>query len=96
MRNYASCQTDFQSKIGKPRYNEADHLITALKKHIQSLEKQLNEKQKIIETLLKNIRNWSYNNIIANGNHKVDKVSFENLNSPHQKSKLRSQGTLKN
>ena len=81
MRNYARCQTDFQSKIGKPRYNEADHLITALKKHIQSLKKQLNEKQKIIETLLKNIRNCSYNNIIANGNHKVDKVSFENLNS---------------
>ena len=36
--NDTSCQTDFQSEIGRPRYNEADHLIFALIKHIQSLE----------------------------------------------------------
>ena len=42
--NDTSCQTDFQSEIDRPRYNEADHLISALNKHIQSLEKQLGEK----------------------------------------------------
>ena len=83
-----SCQTDFQSEIGRPRYNEANHLISALNKHIQSLEKQLDEKQIIIETLLQNIHNCSYNNIVANSNHKADKVSFENFNSPHEKSKM--------
>ena len=41
-----------------------------------------------LETLLQNIQNSSYNNIVANGNHKVDKVSFENANSPHEKSKI--------
>ena len=83
-----SCQTDFQSEIVRPRYNEANHLISALNKHIQSLEKQLDEKQIIIETLLQKIHNCSYNNIVANSNHKADKVSFENFNSPHEKSKL--------
>ena len=83
-----SCQTDFQSEIVRPRYNEANHLISALNKHIQSLEKQLDEKKIIIETLLQKIHNCSYNNIVANSNHKADKVSFENFNSPHEKSKL--------
>ena len=62
--------------------------MSALNKHIQSLEKQLDEKQIIIETLLQNIQNCSYNNIVANSNHKADKVSFENLSSPHEKSKM--------
>ena len=88
MTNDTSCQTDFQSEIGRPRYNEEDHLVSALNKHIQSLEKQLDEKQIIIETLLQNIQNCSYNNIVANSNHKADKVSFENFNSPHEKSKM--------
>ena len=50
--NDKSCQTNFQGEIARSRYNEADHLISALNKHIQSLEKQLDEKQIIIETLL--------------------------------------------
>ena len=50
--NDTSCQTDFKSEIGRPRYNEADQLTSALNKHSQSLEKQLDEKQIIIETLL--------------------------------------------
>ena len=83
-----SCQTDFQSEISRPRYNEANHLISALNKHTQSPEKQLDEKQIIIETLLQNIHNCSYNNIVANSNHKADKVSFENFNSPHEKSEM--------
>ena len=37
---------------------------------------------------MQSIQSCSYNNIVANGNHKVDKVSFENLNSPHEKSKM--------
>ena len=49
---------------------------------------KLDEKQIIVETLLQSIQSCSYNNIAANGNHKVDKVSFENLNSPHEKSKM--------
>ena len=86
MTNDTSCQTDFQSEIGRPRYNDSDHLISALNKHIKSLEKQLDEKQIIIETLLQNIHKCSNNNIVANSNHKADKGSFENLNS-HEKSK---------
>ena len=80
--------TNFQSKIGRLSYNELDHLISALNKRIQSLEKQLNEKQIVIETLLQNIQNCSCNNIVTNGNHKVDKISFENLNSTHKKPKM--------
>ena len=45
------------------------------------------EKQIIIETLLKNIQNCSYNNIVANSNHKVDEASLKNLNSPLLSSK---------
>ena len=86
--NDRNCQTDFQSEKGRARYNESDHLISALNKHMQSLEKQLDEKQIIIETLSQNIHNCSYNNIVANDNHKVVKVSFENFNSPHVKSKI--------
>ena len=85
--NDTSFQTDFQSEICRPRYKDADHLISALNKHIKSLEKQLDEKQIIIETLLQNIHNCSNNNIVANSNHKADKGSFENLNS-HEKSKV--------
>ena len=83
-----SCQTEFQSEISRPKYNEANHLISALNKHIQSLEKQLDEKQTIKETLLQNIHNCSYNNIVANSNHKADNVSFENFNSHNEKSKM--------
>ena len=61
--------------------------MSALNKHIKSLEKQLDEKQIIIGTLLQNIHNCSNNNIVANGNYKADKGSFENLNS-HEKSKM--------
>ena len=87
MTNDASWQTNFQRKIGRPRYYEADHLISALNKHMQSLEKRLEGKQINIENLLQSIQNCSYNNIVANSNHKVDEVSFENLNSPHEKTK---------
>ena len=85
--NDTRCQTDFQSEICRPRYNDPDHLISALNKHIKSLEKQLDEKQIIIETLLQNIHNCSNNNIAANSNHKADKDCFENLNS-HEKFKI--------
>ena len=53
--NDISCQTDFQCEIGRPRYNDADHLISALNKHLKSFEKKLDEKQIIIETLLQNV-----------------------------------------
>ena len=53
--NDASCQTNFQSEFGRPRYNDADHLISALNKHLKSFEKKLDEKQIIIETLLQNV-----------------------------------------
>ena len=45
--------------------------------------KQLDERQGIKETLLKNIQSCSYDNIVVNGSHKVDKVSFEDPKSPH-------------
>ena len=85
--NDTSYQTDFPSEIGRPRYNDADHLISALNKHIKGLEKQLDEKQIIIGTLLQNIHNCSNNNIVASSNYKADKGSFENVNS-HEKSKM--------
>ena len=46
-----------------------------------SVHSQLDEKQIIIETLLQNIHKCSHNNIVANSNHKADKVS-------HEKSKM--------
>ena len=86
--NDTSCQTDFQSEIGRPRYNnDADHLISVLNKHIKCLEKQFDEKQITIETLLQKVHNCSNNNIVANSNHKADKGSSENLSS-HEKSKM--------
>ena len=63
-------------------------MISALNKHIKHLGKQLDEKQTNTETPLQNIQNGSYNNVVANSNRKVDKVSCENLNSPHEKSKM--------
>ena len=57
--NDTSYQKNFQSEISRPRYNEAGHLISALNIHVQRLEKELDEKQIIIETLLQNIQNYS-------------------------------------
>ena len=45
-------------------------------------------KKIIIEPLLQNTQNCSYNNIVANGNHKNHKFSFENLDPPHQKTQM--------
>ena len=42
----------------------------------------MDEKQITVETLLQNIQNCSYNNIVANGNHND---SFENFISLHEK-----------
>ena len=50
--------------------------------------KQLDERQGIQEALLKNIQNCSYDNIVVNGSHKADKVSFEDPKSPHEKFKM--------
>ena len=78
MTNDTSCQTDFQSKIGRTRYNDSDDLISAsLNKHIKSLEKQLDEKKIILYTFLQNIHNCSNKNLVANSSHKADKVSYE-------------------
>ena len=79
---------NFQSEIDRTSYNEADHLISALNKYIQSFEKQLDEKQIIIETLIQTFLNCCYNNKVANSNHKADKVSFENFNSSYEKHKI--------
>ena len=54
--------------------NENRLLITALNSHIKSLEKELNEKQAVMETLLKNLQNFFYNNTIAASNHKFDQL----------------------
>ena len=78
----------FKAKlVDRPRYNATDHLISALNKHIKGLEKQLDEKHIIIETLLQNIHNFSNNSIVANSSHKADICSFKNLDSP-EKSKV--------
>ena len=37
--NDTSCQTDFQREIGRPRYNNTDHLISPLNKHIKKSRK---------------------------------------------------------
>ena len=57
--NDTSYQKNFQIEISRPRYNEAGHLISALNIHVQRLEKELDERQVIIETLLQNIQNYS-------------------------------------
>ena len=79
--NGTSCQTDFQSESGRQRYNDADHLTSALNKHRKSLENQLDEKQIIIHTLLQNNHNCSNSNIVANSNHKADKNDFQQIKS---------------
>ena len=81
-----SCQTDLQADTCrgcKPTYNESDALIYALKTHIDSLERQLNEKQTIIESLLKTFQTSSYNNTVTNSNHNIDRFLLQNINSPH-------------
>ena len=37
--NDTSCQMDFQREIGRPRYNNTDHLISPLNKHIKKSRK---------------------------------------------------------
>ena len=64
--------------------------IFKIKKNSNSLEKQLDEKQIIRETLLQNIQNCSYDSTVANSNHIVGKASFENINSLYDKSKMTS------
>ena len=50
----ASCQTDIETGFQGLSDNEKGLLVTALNNHRKSLEKQLDEKQVVTETLLKN------------------------------------------
>ena len=61
--------------------NENRILKTALNNLIKSYEEQLDEKQVVIETLLKNLQNFSYNNIVTTSNHKFDQIFRKNTRS---------------
>ena len=61
--------------------NENRILKTALNNLIKSYEEQLDEKQVVIETLLKNIQNFSYNNIVTTSNHEFDQIFRKNTSS---------------
>ena len=57
-------------------------LINAFKDHISSLERQLIEKQTIIELLLTNFRHRSYSNTVAISNHEEAEKIAENIDTP--------------
>ena len=61
--------------------NENRILKTALNNLIKSYEEQLDEKQVVIETLLKNLQNFSYNNIVTTSNHEFDQIFRKNNRS---------------
>ena len=68
----AICQTDIETGFQDLSDNENRLLITALNNHTKSLEKQLDEKQVVTESFLKNLQNLSYNNIVATSKHKLE------------------------
>ena len=68
----AICQTDIETGFQDLSDNENRLLITALNNHTKSLEKQLDEKQVVTESFLKNLQNLSYHNIVATSNHKLE------------------------
>ena len=41
----------------------------------------MDEKQVVIETLLKNLQNFSYNNIVTTSNHEFDQIFRKNTRS---------------
>ena len=41
----------------------------------------MDEKQVVIETLLKNLQNFSYNNIVTTSNHEFDQIFHKNTRS---------------
>ena len=56
-------------------------LINAFKDHISSLERQLKEKQTIIELLLTNFQHRLYSNTVAISNHEVAEKIAENIDA---------------
>ena len=68
----ATYQTDIETGFQDLNNNENRLLITALNNRTKSLEKQLDEKQVVIESFLKNLQNVSYNNIVPTSNHKLE------------------------
>ena len=55
-------------------------MFTALKEHIDSLKRQLRDKQFIIESLLANLQHHYYNNSLSSGNQiLIKKKRKENI-----------------
>ena len=55
-------------------------MFTALKEHIDSLKRQLRDKQFIIESLLANLQHHYYNNSLSSGNQiLIQKKRKENI-----------------
>ena len=55
-------------------------MFTALKEHIDSLKRQLRDKQFIIESLLANLQHHYYNNSLTSGNQiLIQKKRKENI-----------------
>ena len=77
----ATCQTDIETGFQDLSDKENRLLITPLNNHIKSLDKQLDEKQVVIEAFLKDLQNFSYNTIVASSNHKFDQIFCKNIGS---------------
>ena len=75
-----SCNTDQLRSEIKCACNDTLR-INAFKDHISSLERQLKEKQTIIELLLTNLQHCSYSNTTAISNHEVAEKIAENIDT---------------
>ena len=87
MTKDSTCQTDIETGFQDLSGNENRLLITALNDHIKSLEKQLYEKQVVIETLFKNLQNFSYKNIVPTSNHNFYLFFSKNIGFPQGEKK---------
>ena len=80
----ASCNADPSDDFTTDRKqkcpNNNSALVTALKEHIDSLKRQLRNKQFIIELLLANLQHHSENNSLSNGDQILVKKRQKNIN----------------
>ena len=79
----ASCNTDVSDHFTTDRKqkcsNKDSALVNALKEHIDSMKRQLRDKQFIIESLLGNLQHYSHNTSFSNGNQSLVTKRKENI-----------------
>ena len=79
--NDVPCNTDRLRSEIKCACNDT-LFINAFKDYISSLERQLKEKQTVIELLLTNFQHRSYSNTVAISNHEVAETIADNTDTP--------------